>query len=224
MEENAYSFDSFHIPGDLCCHSSPSKGRSSPLSIVEHCSSGSWIIRLIFYIGNLILISLNSFRVRRENIVKHQAKFPFHPQDIQFGDISTLICFKIFFFVVFTLASAFGIGGGFVIVLFFYRYRMHPLVASETMIAIFYVLLASSIQFGIQGLVRWDFALWNTLFAILGTFTGVFVIEKAIKRTGRTSIIVILVACLIALSTILIPVVQIMRFDQIAPYSFKSFC
>ena len=109
--------------------------------------------------------------------------------------------------------------------LFFYRYHMHPQVASETMVTIlFYVLLASSIQFALEERIPWFYALWNTVFALLGTFTGVFAIEKIVKKTGRSSIVVIMVACLVALATILIPIVQIMRFDQIEPYKFKSFC
>ena len=197
----------------------PSKGRSSPFSVVDQCSGGSWAIRAVFYFGSIGIIALNSFCVKRENKIKHEAKFPFHPQDIQFNSVATLFCFVLFFFIVMTLSSAFGIGGGFIIVLFFYRYRMHPQVASETMVVIlFYMLLASSIQFAIEDRVPWFYALWNTLYGILGTFTGVFVIEKVVKKTGRTSIVVILVACLVALATILIPVIQIMRFDQIAPY------
>ena len=88
--------------------------------------------------------------MKRENKVKHEAKFPFHPQDIQFNHGGTLLCFVLFFLIAMTLTSAFGIGGGFIIVIFFFQYRMHPQVASETMVVIvFYVLLASSVQFAI---------------------------------------------------------------------------
>lgn len=128
----------------------PSGGEPSPFSIVQHCSSGSWALRFLFYGISLVIIGVNSACIKKENQAKHRASFPFHPQDIQFNSNSTLVCFNLFFFIVLTLASAFGIGGGFILVLFFYRYRMHPQVASETMVAtVFYVLLASSIQFAI---------------------------------------------------------------------------
>ena len=155
----------------------PSKGRSSPFSVVDQCSPGSWILRVVFYLGSLVAIGINSICVKRDNSKKVEAKYPFDAQDIQFNEKKTLICFNLFFFIVMGLSSAFGIGGGFIIVLFFYSYRMHPQVASETMIVIlFYVLLASSIQFAIEDRVPWFYALWNAIYAIIGTFTGVVVI------------------------------------------------
>ena len=88
----------------------------------------------------------------------------------------------------------------------------------------FYIIGASTIQFALLGLIRWLYVAWNAFFVFLGTIVGLVAIDKIIKKTGRVSIIVFLVAGLITLSAVVTPLLQVARLQNANPWGFSAPC
>eukprot|EP00897_Mesotaenium_endlicherianum_P009704 jgi/Mesen1/8762/ME000524S08056 len=101
-------------------------------------------------------------------------------------------------------AGTLGIGGALIFNPFLLAMGVHPQVTAST--AVMMILFSSSsisLSFAFQGLLNTSYAALFAPVAFVGSSIGVTVIGRLVKRTGRASIIIIILTALIAVGTVL---------------------
>lgn len=102
------------------------------------------------------------------------------------------------------IGVTFGLGGGIIFNPLQIAMGVHPIVASSTsMYMIMMTTLSSTIMFIYQGQFNYAWTGWFLIWCVLGVVIGMVWIQGAIKRSGRASIVVLLLAGIIGLGTIL---------------------
>lgn len=127
-------------------------------------------------------------------------------------NIGNVIKLSLISFVGSTIAIAVGVGGSIIFNPLLLSMGVCPIVSSATSLyLVMFNTFVSSIQFIILGSLNWQFAGFLSIFIIIGTMTGLSVINAYVKRTGKQSVIVILLGCVICVGIILTPTVTILR-------------
>ncbi|KZV53253.1 hypothetical protein F511_21510 [Dorcoceras hygrometricum] len=133
---------------------------------------------------------------------------PSKPQD-DGGEISPCPFHKLLFPMMTLLAGFlggfFGIGGGMLISPLLLQLGMEPEVTAATSsFMVFFTSTMSSVQYVLLGVKDLHGALTYASICFLASIVGLTLVQRAIKKHGRASIIVFSVATVMALSTILI--------------------
>ncbi len=117
-------------------------------------------------------------------------------------------------------AGALGIGGGLIYNPLLLSLAIPPKVTSATsMYMVFYAALSSVIVYGVSGQLYYEYAGWFALLTIIGVVLGLYVIGEAIKKTGRNSIIVIILGIIIGLASVLVPVLGGLNLAESAEHN-----
>ncbi|KAK9843827.1 hypothetical protein WJX81_007905 [Elliptochloris bilobata] len=102
------------------------------------------------------------------------------------------------------VAGLFGIGGGMIMGPLLLEFGLHPMVSAAT--SGLMVLFSSSIaafSFGFDGLLNMQFALIFGLGCFAASLAGVLLVARVVKRSGKASIVVFLLAMVIGIGAIL---------------------
>jgi uncharacterized membrane protein YfcA len=100
-------------------------------------------------------------------------------------------------------AGMFGIGGGIVKGPLMLAMGVHPAVAAATSACmIFFTTFTACVQFVVFGLMQMDYAAFLFLVGIGATYVGQVVMDGALKRTGRFSVIVLSIGIVVSLSAV----------------------
>ena len=92
---------------------------------------------------------------------------------------------------------------------------MPPVVATSTsMYLVLLISISSVTQFAVAKLVVWNYAAWTGLISVASTVVGVKVVNEIIKRTGRQSVLVLILATLIVISFAILSVKSIEKLSQ----------
>ena len=120
--------------------------------------------------------------------------------------------YAIFTFIAGVVAGLIGIGGGMVLGPLMLIMGIHPRVSSATT-ATMVVLTSSSVAvlFVTAGLVPWEYAVTFFFTCLVGAYIGKTRIDGYVKRTGRASLLIFLLATIIALATIGCVVIVLIR-------------
>ena len=162
---------------------------------------------------------------------KNQAKrvevdYPFLPGD-PVWDLQALKTYGAFTFIAGIVAGLIGIGGGMVLGPLMLIMGIDPRVSTATT-ATMIVLTSSSVavMFVTSGLVPWSYAVFFFGVCFCGAYVGKSKIDGYIKKTGRASLLILILAVIIAVATIGCLVIMITRladknwcFD-----GFNEFC
>lgn len=109
------------------------------------------------------------------------------------------------------LASALGIGGGVLYNPLLLSIGVNPQVASASgMYILFYNTLATVLQLVIANRLYILWALFLGVFVMCFSVIGITVVMRQVKKTGRQSVLVMLLAGLIGISAVVIPVFAFM--------------
>ena len=103
-----------------------------------------------------------------------------------------------------TITAVVGIGGGVIYIPMLLTLGYPPFVASSTsMLMVMYAATANFISFAIGGHVDIGYAFWLALWTCLGVIFGVTGANKIVKKTGRQSIFIILLAGVLMIAIII---------------------
>jgi len=128
--------------------------------------------------------------------------YPFNDMDILW-DYKKLQFYSFFTFLAGIIAGLIGVGGGMVLGPLMIAMEVNPRVSTSTTATM--VLLTSSsvaVIFVMSGLVPWEYALFFFLVCLCGAYIGKTKIDAYVKRTGMASILIGILATIIALATI----------------------
>lgn len=99
------------------------------------------------------------------------------------------------------LAATVGMSGSIVYGPLLLELNLHPKVSSGTsMYLVLYTAISSSIQYAISGSIIWIWGVWVGFYVVVGTLLGTTLVNKAIKKSGRSSIIVLILFLVILLA------------------------
>jgi len=112
-------------------------------------------------------------------------------------------------------AGMFGIGGGIIKGPLMLEMGMLPEVSSATSAyMILFTTAAATLQYALFGALRVHYAAVLFVTGLVGTLCGQFVVKKIMQRTGRQSLIIIIIALVIGSSTALMGGIGAATFVQ----------
>ena len=113
----------------------------------------------------------------------------------------------VFGFVGGWVSGALGLGGGVIFNPVLLSLGVPPQVASATsMYLIFFSTMSSSFIYIIYGMLNIKYACWIGFWSVLGTFQGLSILERIIKKYNRQSLIVFVLTGILAISAMLVPI------------------
>lgn len=181
------------------------RGSSAQKSIIglEHCGAGDWSILAGFFVFLGFYIWSQVSRVSAEQALKLKYKRGISNSEI-------ILQGKTLFFILFfgffggALGTAFGLGGGIIYNPTLIGFGMLPSVANATgMYMILWSMSASTALFMSFGMVNWPFALWLGISSAIGIYIGLSGLQSVIKKYNRQSVIVFVLAFVLAIATVM---------------------
>merc|ERR1712173_66582 len=121
------------------------------------------------------------------------------------------------------LGGLLGIGGGMIVSPLLLELGVLPRVASATSaVAVLMTSSSSTFQKVLLDMIRYDYMAFFGAVGIIGTFIGQTVVNVAIKKYGRNSIVIAAVASVIAMAIVLMAVNSILDMDW--NFALRSIC
>jgi len=166
------------------------------------------------------------FKLLKQREEREKVNYPYVPSDVQW-DMSKLRFYALFTFLAGIVAGLIGIGGGMVLGPLMIVMGIHPSVSSATT-ATMIVLTSSSVAvlFVTSGLVPWSYAIYFFTVCFIGAFIGKRFIDSYVKKTGKASVLVCILATIIAFATVGCFVIVLIRLaaNNWCFEGFKKFC
>jgi len=180
------------------------KGGKGVDSIVGITCASPWygVLIAIQFLWTLGFALVSGIKLVKKQADKEACGYPFLENDVLW-DMSKLRFYAFFTFVAGIVAGLIGIGGGMVLGPLMLVMGIHPRVSSATT-GTMIVLTSSSVAvlFVTSGLVPWEYAVYFFCICFLGAYIGKRYIDGYVKRSGKASILIFLLATIIALATI----------------------
>lgn len=180
--------------------------RAPSLVGIKTCSWIDWSIyafTVLFIIGMTIY---GSIYLKRLYIRKLKSDYEFKKGDVHWT-VKKILLMIFIGFIAGLISGGLGLGGGVIYNPLFLELGISPTVASATgMYLVMFGTLTNTILYAMADYLRYDWGLWQAAFTVTGSIIGLKLVNKAIKKTGRVSIIVFLLALVIFGSAIVIPV------------------
>jgi hypothetical protein len=181
------------------------------------------VIQFLWALGFALVFALKLVNDQR---VKEACGYPFLDNDVLW-DSKKLRFYASFTFMAGVVAGLIGIGGGMVLGPIMLVMGIHPRVSSATT-ATMIVLTSSSVAVlaVTAGLVPWEYAVTFFSTCFLGALVGKFYIDNYVKRTGKASLLIFLLATIIALATVGCVMIVVMQLDKAnwCLEGFHKFC
>lgn len=148
------------------------------------------------------LTVINVYMLKKEYSLKIANNYQFVKGDVVW-DQRTVIKFALFGVIGGFISGAVGLSGGILFTPLFLDFGIAPTVASSTsMYMAMFATGSSSVLFMFSGYIIYDFSFWLSVWSIIGTALGITIIGNAVKKSGRVSILVILLGFVITASCI----------------------
>lgn len=200
------------------------KGGKGVDSIVGITCASSWygILIAIQFLWTLGFAVRFALKLMKDTEEKKSVGYPFHPQDVLW-DASKTRFYAFFTLVAGIVAGLIGIGGGMVLGPLMLVMGIHPRVSTATT-ATMIVLTSSSVAvlFVTAGLVPWEYAVCFFCVCFSGALVGKTKIDRYVKKTGKASILILLLATIIALATLGAVIIVLLRLAA-ADWCFAGF-
>ena len=172
---------------------------------IQHCSPADWS-SLVVYLFICVGLSLYSVKIAKAE----QALKIKYGKGLSAGDVRlegknmfTLIFFS---FIGGWVSGALGLGGGSIFNPLLLSMGVPPPVASATgMYMIIFSTGASTMTYIIQGMLDVDYGLTIGGFCLIGTFVGMKVLDKVMKKLNRQSPLVMLLTLVLGMSALAVP-------------------
>eukprot|EP00762_Andalucia_godoyi_P002447 ANDGO_02758.mRNA.1 hypothetical protein ENU1_147930 len=192
-------------------------------AVVPSCSPSYWLLTVL---AIPVAVSATLFAIK--NMATQMRKYGPTALHMHWTP-KTFTASPILAFLGGILTSYIGVGGGIVLNPLLMELGEDPTVASATSAyTILWTASSTTLQFAILGALTPDYASWFIVVGFLSAFAGQFTLDHAIKRWGRVSIIVFLVASLTIISCIAMSIMGIMETVDRAKtgrsLGFSSFC
>lgn len=165
------------------------------------CSSGFWAV-YTFQAGLLLAASLyfvQQASTRQQQSVSADTGLPSTSDEESTRDPNVLLKASGIAVGGGALASTIGMGGGVIMGPLLLSLQVHPLVTAATStLMILFSSSAATLSFAVAGHINREYALIYCVCNFVSSFAGVFLIGKVVRRNGKSAVIVLLLACIMA--------------------------
>ncbi|OMJ79866.1 hypothetical protein SteCoe_20009 [Stentor coeruleus] len=195
------------------------------LAGIEFCSEIYWTL-LGLFIGILLVITLGCSKMLiKKYLVKVSYGYEFDDKDIKWDNKSCIIISCSGFFAG-MIGALVGVGGALVVSPVLLKIGIRPeVLTATTSFLIFFTSTVSSLKYLISGKVNVLYGLWGLAFALIGSALGVFVIKAVVENYKRSSLIIMVLALALGISTISIVVYGIhSTISQDNDFGFHDYC
>lgn len=204
------------------------RGSKSSSSVfgVETCSIEDWFSLVIFLIYCIIVSTIGVKQTQHEQYLKIKYGTGLANSDIKLEG-SNLIKLIGFSYVGGFVSGAFGLGGGAIFNPLLLSFGVPPKVASSTgMYMIIFATCSSCIQYYINNMLILNYGIWVGLWCIFGTYAGMKLIDKLMKKWDRQSPLVFLLSFILGISATAVLYFGLADLDLQADstYSFGNIC
>lgn len=202
-------------------------GKGVPSLIGINCTSPWYYVMIAFqFLWTFGFAAYFAVKVMRESVEKKACGYPFHEQDVVW-DFPKTRFYAFFTFVAGVVAGLIGIGGGMVLGPLMLVMGIYPRVSTATTATM--IVLTSSgvaISYVTSGLVPWEYCVTFFCTCFIGALVGKTKIDNYVKKTGKASVLIFLLAMIIALATcgaLIIALLRLHNNDWCFPL-FKPLC
>jgi len=168
---------------------------------------------LIGFIVTMLLMTVFSvMRINKLHEIKARDGYKFDANDTKFENVSDIAQLAFFCMIAAVLCGCTGIAGGMVLGPLFLKYNMIPQVMSGTNQYITMIAsLSVAIQFMYIGAMNYQYAILFGFLTLLAAYTGITAVNIYVKRSGKQSVIAILLVIVLTLALISLPIDYIMK-------------
>eukprot|EP00484_Ammonia_sp_Unknown_P004184 CAMPEP_0197074522 /NCGR_PEP_ID=MMETSP1384-20130603/211151_1 /TAXON_ID=29189 /ORGANISM="Ammonia sp." /LENGTH=534 /DNA_ID=CAMNT_0042513363 /DNA_START=22 /DNA_END=1626 /DNA_ORIENTATION=- len=189
---------------------------------VTKCSALYWILEF----GVFPCLFVITFFIAKMNMTRFRRKLELHWKPAE-GDIEWSVTKSIIYPSIAAgaglLGGLLGIGGGMIVSPLLLELGVQPRVASATSaVAVMMTSSSSTFQKILLNMIRYDYMAFFAAIGVIGTFIGQTVVNVAIKKFGRNSIVVAAVASVIAVAIVLMGLNSILSMKW--TFQFDSVC
>lgn len=145
--------------------------------------------------------------VNHHGVIKNRSIYKYDDNDLKFKSVFEVIKLALACMVAAILCGMTGIAGGMVLGPLFLKYNMLPSVMSSTNQYITMVASISvTIQFAAKGALNWHWAFCFGFIALIGAFIGIQGVKSIIEKSGKQSIITIILTFVLILALVSLPI------------------
>jgi hypothetical protein len=173
---------------------------------------GRQLVLVGFIVTMLLLTVWSVIRINRLHEIKQRDGYKFDANDTKFEKVSDIAALAFFCMIAAVLCGCTGIAGGMVLGPLFLKYNMIPSVMSGTNQYITMIAsLSVAIQFIYLGGMNFDYAILFGGLTLIAAYTGITAVNIYVKRSGKQSVIAILLVIVLTLALISLPIDYIMK-------------
>lgn len=170
-----------------------------------------WVLNVLFVPSLAAFTVAGALLLHRKNKRNEELGYHYAPMDLKWTT-KNLITWPIVFIIAGIMSSLLGIGGGMVIAPLLLETGMNPVVSSSTTACMtLFTSSSAAIQFMIISTSTWDYFLYYVAISFVAGLIGRFLINAALAKTGKQSIVVAVLASLITLALVAMGYVSIKR-------------
>jgi uncharacterized membrane protein YfcA len=191
-------------------------------------SSAYWIVTAAYIPGMGVFTLFAGRKLHTQYLKKEELGYQYAEGDLMYTTVNVLK-WPTWFLISGLLASLLGIGGGMVIGPLLLEMNMDPAVANGTT-ALMTLFTASAATFlhTINDLSSLDYFFWYFFVALASALLGRIVLQAYLKRTGKQTVVVLLLAVAITISVVLMTIITVMKIagdvEKGVKFEFLSVC
>lgn len=203
--------------------------KENSLVKIERCSPEDWMLLSFFIVVATVITVVCIMKLKASYKQKLRVGYTFTNGDIKWEN--NIILQMLFTALVGGILSGMvGLGGGVIFNPLLLEFGVNPLVSSATgMYMVMLATLSSSILFIMEGRMLYAYALYLGIFMTLATLLGIKSVDKAVRKYGRPSLLVLILAGVIIAGTIITPALSIAQVKDDYEngenlFKFNSYC
>ena len=204
-----------------------SKGKS-PAGL-EFCGTGFKVFYALWSLGLLIMTFVPFVYLLRLKKTYDRVAYDYDEQDIRW---TVKGCTQVY---IAGLAGGFlgtmlGFGASLLVAPILVQWRLRaPIIGPTAALMTLIGSAISVIQYAIQGNLNGEYAGWLALIALLGSLAGVLGVTHIVRKLGRPSYLVMVLAVVLGIAMVIVPVYLILdsvkkEMDGKADYKLKDYC
>eukprot|EP00298_Acanthocystis_sp_HF-20_P010054 c18644_g1_i2.p1 GENE.c18644_g1_i2~~c18644_g1_i2.p1 ORF type:complete len:483 (+),score=179.39 c18644_g1_i2:31-1449(+) len=206
-------------------------GHGAPSVAGIACGSGGfWVTNILSILSMALITKITGDYLHKIFLKKKEIGYQFIEGDVHW-DEKNCLHFPALCTFAGVSAGLLGIGGGMVKGPLMLHMGVNPEVSAATSgFMIFFTSSATTMQFIILGMLRFDYTVWYGTIGLIGGILGKKIVEVLIKKYARPSIVIFILALIIGASCVLmgvsgiVDVVNSANEGRTSDFQFNELC